>query len=618
MATQVELLQAELRLHNIALQQLLVETQTSRIFKATRGIDEHLAIKVLDNVSTPQALSLLNETRALARLGPSEYIVQVRGCDLEGSVAWMALEWCDGGSLAEVVASVGPMDPAAATMAGIRTARALGHALQAGVLHLDIKPANLLIGHGRVKLTDFGIAQRAGGASLGWTPSHAAPEQATNGRLSAAADSYALASTIFELLTGEPPYGRSDTARSIKTRAAAKIHLPDLSSIDHPGIREYLENALQPVAARRYPDSPWTTESVLCELSTALTGYVIRPILEPARISAAPADGNPSTPGQIRIATSAKAKSADQRDRRRTPRPVARSRLPPAPQSGTDDQTIHRGHEARAPKIPTWPFWIAGVSVASLVLLLTWMVLRPSGSILDIDSLAEQSVVTVLPARLADKDLLSLKTADLTQVEVSLDVETAQPVLIQRLEYALQAPTSSVPGDQVRVLKDAGSIQRSGTISVESPARFRDKNTTITTEVDPGLVTCFQILEATDNQLQRLGTEQCAPLEPPQAAVLGDPPSNAESGASVLFQWQHSGDSLVADWWLIGLRRGDNMITAAQRFPSVAMEGMLEGTTDVCVRVVAVNVASGAFSPAVGSTLDGATESTSNDVCPWV
>jgi eukaryotic-like serine/threonine-protein kinase len=133
---------------------------------------------------------------------------------------YFTMKLVDGGSLArQVDRLVGEPRSSAALMATV--ARAVHYAHQRGILHLDLKPANILLdAHGKPLVSDFGLAKRVGsdssltlaGVILG-TPGYMAPEQASGrrGEVTTAADVYALGAILYELLTGKPPF-RAETA----------------------------------------------------------------------------------------------------------------------------------------------------------------------------------------------------------------------------------------------------------------------------------------------------------------------------------------------------------------------------------------------------------------------
>src|SRR5262249_15764269 len=136
---------------------------------------------------------------------------------------YLSLEFVEGGSLDKKLAGT-PMPARDAADLVEKLARAVHHAHLQGVVHRDLKPANVLIspnrepgdkvGIGIPKITDFGLGglgagsgQTQSGEILG-TPSYMAPEQAAgrNSEIGPATDVYALGATLYEMLTGRPPF----------------------------------------------------------------------------------------------------------------------------------------------------------------------------------------------------------------------------------------------------------------------------------------------------------------------------------------------------------------------------------------------------------------------------
>jgi tRNA A-37 threonylcarbamoyl transferase component Bud32 len=125
-------------------------------------------------------------------------------------------------SLRDAVAEDGPMSPAGAARVGLSVLAALRAVHGAGVLHRDVKPANILLGpEGRVVLADFGIAKAAdspaltvSGVLLG-SPSYLAPERARGGRAGPAADLWALGASLYAAVEGRPPFERDGVLASL-------------------------------------------------------------------------------------------------------------------------------------------------------------------------------------------------------------------------------------------------------------------------------------------------------------------------------------------------------------------------------------------------------------------
>jgi eukaryotic-like serine/threonine-protein kinase len=127
---------------------------------------------------------------------------------------WLVMEYFPSLNLAELVAESGPLAPRRAAEIGAQAAAALADAHRVGVVHRDVKPANLLISEeGLAKITDFGVARGAGDVTLTqtgqtWgTPAYFAPEVARGQGPTQKADVWSLGATLYFAVEGTPPYG---------------------------------------------------------------------------------------------------------------------------------------------------------------------------------------------------------------------------------------------------------------------------------------------------------------------------------------------------------------------------------------------------------------------------
>jgi eukaryotic-like serine/threonine-protein kinase len=162
----------------------------------------------------------LREARAIgAVLHPN--ILAVYDAGSEDGTPYLVMELAARGSLRDRM-KAGPLPVETVRKVGIEIARALAAAHAAGILHRDVKPANILAGQGDVwKLADFGIARlpdstlTVAGEFLG-SPSYAAPESLRAGQFSPASDVYGLGATLYEALTGVPPQGDHDIRSLIR------------------------------------------------------------------------------------------------------------------------------------------------------------------------------------------------------------------------------------------------------------------------------------------------------------------------------------------------------------------------------------------------------------------
>jgi eukaryotic-like serine/threonine-protein kinase len=162
----------------------------------------------------------LQEARAIGAVHHPN-ILAVHDAGTEGDSPYLVMELAPGGSLRERI-KAGPLPVDTVRQIGIQIARALVAAHAVGILHRDVKPANILCTRdGTWKLADFGIARLPDssltitGQFLG-SPSYAAPEALRAGAFSPASDVYGVGATLYEALTGSPPYGLHDMQSLIR------------------------------------------------------------------------------------------------------------------------------------------------------------------------------------------------------------------------------------------------------------------------------------------------------------------------------------------------------------------------------------------------------------------
>ncbi|GHH46036.1 serine/threonine-protein kinase [Lentzea cavernae] len=129
----------------------------------------------------------------------------------------LVMEYLPSLSLSAVLKERGTLPVEEAARIGAQVADALAAAHEAGIVHRDIKPGNVLIGHnGAVKITDFGISRSAGDVSvtrtgaLSGTLAYLAPELARGAEPNPAADMFSLGATLYAMTEGQPPFGRTE------------------------------------------------------------------------------------------------------------------------------------------------------------------------------------------------------------------------------------------------------------------------------------------------------------------------------------------------------------------------------------------------------------------------
>ncbi|MFI5839712.1 protein kinase [Catenuloplanes sp. NPDC051500] len=171
----------------------------------------------------------LREARAIAQLSHSN-AVRIFDVLIDGGDPWIVMEFIPSQPLHSVLRAEGPLSPAAAARIGLAVLAALSAAHRVGVLHRDVKPANVLLGtDGRIMLTDFGLAtveddpaMTRTGIVLG-SPAYLAPERAIGEPAGPASDLWSLGATLYAAVEGRSPYARSS---SIATLAALATELP--------------------------------------------------------------------------------------------------------------------------------------------------------------------------------------------------------------------------------------------------------------------------------------------------------------------------------------------------------------------------------------------------------
>ncbi|WP_283169636.1 serine/threonine-protein kinase [Curtanaerobium respiraculi] len=220
----------------------------------------------------------LEEARTAALL-QAPNIVGVLDFEVKDSTAYLIMEYVDGITLAQLLRDCGDRvdaDIVAAVFDGVANALATAH--ENAVLHLDIKPDNILINHqGLVKVTDFGLSElssaagfdSAAGGTIGYMP----PEQMDRGALDERCDEWALASVVYEMIAGENPFWAKDIPAAQRAITDAELVLPHLCMPDlGPEVDDVLFYALDPDRDERYESVRDFAEVLLPLLGDARSG----------------------------------------------------------------------------------------------------------------------------------------------------------------------------------------------------------------------------------------------------------------------------------------------------------------------------------------------------------
>ena len=241
---------------------LLGEGAFGRVY---RGLDRRLGRPVAVKVIKPWWAEdsawvdrFEREARLLARVSDPG-IVQIFDIGHAEEGPYYVAELVDGESLAERLRG-GALPVEQARSIAERLCRALASAHREGVVHCDVKPANVLLSaSGEVKVGDFGVARLAEGtsqaptATVAGTPRYMSPEQARGRPTTAATDVYSAGIVLYEMLAGEPPFMHGSPVE------LGLRHLqdspPPLPAEIPPDVRAVVERSLAKDPAERYPDA---------------------------------------------------------------------------------------------------------------------------------------------------------------------------------------------------------------------------------------------------------------------------------------------------------------------------------------------------------------------------
>jgi serine/threonine protein kinase len=268
---------------------------------------EPVAVKVVRVTDGEAVTRFEREIEALEGVDHDGIVAVLGHGELADGRPFVVLQQAGGGTLEGALAR-GPLGPDAAAALGGQLGRALHHAHERGVVHRDVKPANVLLdGAGRPMLADFGIAQLAGSATLtvaGWTvgtPAYLAPEQLLGGEVGPAADVYALGLVVLEAATGERVFPGDGMAAAL-ARLDRPVEVPDslpsglaaalrAMTASEPGDRPSAAGAADLLAAGS--DAGATTALPVAATATTALPQAARPASEPASTPAPPVRPGP-------------------------------------------------------------------------------------------------------------------------------------------------------------------------------------------------------------------------------------------------------------------------------------------------------------------------------------
>jgi WD40 repeat protein/serine/threonine protein kinase len=251
------------------------------------SLHRFVAVKVLaPQLATSAAarIRFAREARAAAAVS-HEHVVAIHAVSEAGGLPYLVMEYVPGMSLQERLDRHGPLELKEILRIGMQTAAALGAAHAQGLIHRDVKPANILLENGveRVKITDFGLARTVDDASLtqsgvlAGTPHYMAPEQARGEPMDCRADLFSLGSVLYALCTGRPPF-RAGTTLAVLRRVSEES--PRSVREINPDIPVWLADLIAQLHAQD-PARRFQSAAEVAELLAQYLAHVQEPRVRP-------------------------------------------------------------------------------------------------------------------------------------------------------------------------------------------------------------------------------------------------------------------------------------------------------------------------------------------------
>ena len=257
-----------------------------------KAFDPHLGRFVAIKVLAPELATSATARRRFAREAQAaaaithDSIVAIHAVDVTpAGLPYLVMQYVSGRSLQERLDRTGPLEVREVLRIGMQAASGLAAAHAVGLVHRDVKPANILLENcvERVKLTDFGLDRAADDASLtqsgvvAGTPQYMAPEQARGEPVDARADLFSLGSVLYALCTGRSPF-RAETTMGVLRRVSEDTPRP-IREVN-PEIPDWLEGIVAKLQAKD-PADRFASAAEVADLLGRCLAFLEQPDLPP-------------------------------------------------------------------------------------------------------------------------------------------------------------------------------------------------------------------------------------------------------------------------------------------------------------------------------------------------
>ncbi|GGN42346.1 hypothetical protein GCM10011578_091580 [Streptomyces fuscichromogenes] len=260
------------------------------------------------------------ETELAARL-TSRWTVPVLTADADARAPWLATAYVPGLPLSEALALSGPWPPAQVRSLGAALAAALDDVHRAGLVHRDVKPANVLLAADGPRLIDFGIARAVGATALTTdgsvigSPGYLSPEQARGRTVGPPSDVFSLGCVLAHTATGRPPFGTGGAAAVLYRTVREEPDLTGLPADLAPTLRACLakEPADRPTVPRlrslfgEFTAESWLPAGLPALVADRAARVLDLPVPEPTALSAEPFTDTPPGPSRRWLLTASAA-----------------------------------------------------------------------------------------------------------------------------------------------------------------------------------------------------------------------------------------------------------------------------------------------------------------------